>query len=122
MKFVRKVYSILAVQLSITAGFIYSVHNSQKFLQFVVGNHGLAILACLGAITTMCMIVCCFGRSVPTNYILLLIFTLCESYGIAGVTAAYDKNTVIMAGFATATVTIALTIYAFTTTTDIAVF
>ena len=68
------------------------------------------------------MIVCCFGRTHPTNYILLLIFTVCETYLLGAITADYDSKTVMMAGAATAAATIALTIYAMRTKTDIQVF
>ena len=57
------------------------------------------------------MILFCYGRSYPVNYILLFIFTLSESYMIAGFTSLYDKNTVFLAAFGTALVTVALTFY-----------
>ena len=63
----------------------------------------------------MCMITCCFSRSVPWNYLLLFIFTVCESYMVAGATAQYEPDIVIGAGLTTALVTIALTVYAWTT-------
>ena len=68
------------------------------------------------------MIICCFGRSVPANYILLALFTLFESYAVAGITARYDPNTVIAAGIATALVTTSLTIYAWVTKVKMEVF
>jgi FtsH-binding integral membrane protein len=70
----------------------------------------------------MCAIICCYGRTVPANYILLFVFTAAESYCVAGLTSFYDPNTVFMAGLTTALVTIALTIYAMFTKTDISVF
>lgn len=68
------------------------------------------------------VLICCYGRSVPINYILLFIFTFCESWAVAGLTAYYDKNTVMLAGGATALTTVALTIYAWRTKTSIEVF
>ena len=70
----------------------------------------------------MFAIVCCFGRSHPTNYILLAIFTVCETYLVGATTAEYDQKTVMMAGAATAAATIALTVYAMRTKKDIEVF
>ena len=58
------------------------------------------------------MIICCFGRSYPVNYFLLFVFTLCESYMIAGITSKYDSKIVLMAGLGTALVTVSLTAYA----------
>ena len=70
----------------------------------------------------MCAILCCFARVHPTNMILLVAFTVCEAYMVAGITAAYDKNVVIQAGLATSLATGALTIYAMKTKTEIQVF
>ena len=85
-------------------------------------HHGLALAACFGAITSMCAIMCCFGRTVPHNYFLLCIFTACEGYMVAGLTARYPREIVVLAGLSTALVTVALTIYALVTKTDISVF
>ena len=68
------------------------------------------------------MIVCCFGRQAPLNMILLFLFTLCESWMVAGFTSVYPTKIVCIAGAATALTTIALTIYALRTTTRIEVF
>jgi len=68
------------------------------------------------------MIVCCFGRQSPINMILLFLFTLCESWMVAGITSVYPPDIVMVAGAATALTTIALTIYALRTTTSIEVF
>lgn len=87
-----------------------------------MNSPGLAITCCFGSVTFMCMIICCFGRKAPLNFILLMLFTACEAYMIAGLTAQYDKNTVLMAGSTTALVTVSLSIYAMTTKTDISVF
>ena len=70
----------------------------------------------------MFMIICCFGRSYPANYVLLFVFTLSESYMIAGITSTYDKNIVLMAGLGTALVTVSLTAYAMFTKVNIEVF
>lgn len=120
--FVRKVYSILAVQLSITTLFIVAVQTNKSFRGFMLGSPGVAIGMAVLSIVTCCAIICCFGRTVPINYILLLVFTIAESYGVAGITAGYDPKTVMLAGAATALTTIALTIYALRTTTRIEVF
>lgn len=72
---------------------------------------------------TACAIFCSrsLARSVPTNYILLSIFTFCISYLVAFVTTAYDPATVIMAAVMTAGIVVSLTIYAMTTKTDFTV-
>ena len=121
MRFVRKVYSILAAQLSITFVMILLVQVNDSFKFFIYSQSGLPLLitCCVLSIVTMFMIVCCFGKSFPVNYFLLLIFTLSESYMIAGITCQYDKNTVMLAGLGTALVTISLTLYAMFTKVEI---
>ena len=122
MAFIRKVYAILAIQLVITASAIFAVQYSESARDYATNSPGLAITCCIVSIATMCMIICCFGRKAPLNYILLLLFTGCEAYMVAGLTAQYDRHTVLMAGTTTALVTVSLTIYAMTTKTDISVF
>ena len=112
MRFIRKVYTILATQLTLTTGCIVAVQTNDSFRMWSISNPMLSIVCCVVAIITMCMIVCCLGRTVPHNYILLFIFTAAESYMVAGLTARYDPNTVIAAGATTALVAVALTIYA----------
>jgi len=58
------------------------------------------------------------SRRVPLNYILMTVWTVCESILVATCCSLYDPEIVIMAGILTAAVTISLTIYAFTTKTD----
>ena len=60
-------------------------------------------------------------RSVPLNYILLVIFTLTEAYIVSYTTTLYDPTTVFIAATLTAAVVVALTIYACTTKTDFTV-
>jgi len=115
MQFVRKVYSILAIQLSLTAGYIALVQYSDGLKVFMVNSYGLTITACIGSIVLLFMIICCFGRKHPTNLILLGLFTVCETYMVAGITIAYSPEVVCMAGLVTALVTISLTIYAWRT-------
>lgn len=124
MMFVRKVYSILAVQLMITAAFIILVQTSSSMNLYVrtPAGQGVAIACAVGSIAFLCTIICCFGRVAPLNMILLLGYTLCMSYMVGGLTARYDPKIVMMAGLAAALVTIALTIYAIRTKTNIEVF
>ena len=98
------------------------VQLNPDFKKFCMQAYWLMILASIGSITTMCMIICCFGRQVPLNFILLTIFTLCEGFMVATITAAYDEKTVMLAGLATALTTISLTIYAMFTKVNIEVF
>ena len=61
----------------------------------------------------MCALICCnLTTRVPVNYALLLVFTLCEGWTIAMITARYDKKIVTVAGAGCALISIALSIYA----------
>ena len=122
MKFIRKVYAILACQLTLTFGFIVLVQTSYQARMFTINNRALAIACAIGAVISSIGIICCCGRTVPTNYIMLFIFTICETYMVGGLTAVYERDTVILAGLATALVTIALTIYAMRTKVKMEVF
>ena len=98
------------------------VQASPAVAEFTQTHGGLSLFCLIGTIASMCMIACCFGRTVPLNYILLLVFTACESYMVATITTAYDPKIVLAAGCATALVTIALTIYAWRTDVPIEFF
>ena len=123
MGFIRKVYGILSAQLVLTFGFILlgtiPAVNSALF-----SNPGTTMtffcIALVLSFVTLIPLACVrsIGRSVPINYILLFAFTLCESYMLMLCCAKYNAEVVIAAAALTAGVTVALTIYAFTTKTD----
>lgn len=124
MNFVRKVYSILAIQLSVTSAFIFAVQYVDSLRHFFSTPSGVALYVTCAvlSIVLMCSIVCCFGRTAPLNMVLLGAFTLCETFMLGGITSQYQKEVVAMAGLATALVTISLTVYAWRTTVKIEVF
>lgn len=122
MGFIRKVYGILAAQLVLTFGLVcFSLLDS--FYKFLGTGTALTLFyVSIGlSFATIIPLACCksVARSVPVNYILLFTFTLCESYMLM-VCCALVKDTqiVLCAAALTAAVTVALTIYAFTTKTD----
>ena len=73
------------------------------FVSFVVSMICLYSLVCYRKL----------ARRVPTNYILLGIFTLAESYLVSCTTMAYEPKMVATAAILTAAVTLSLTAYAF---------
>lgn len=128
--FIRKVYGILSVQLAITFGisclgmlpsvkliFMYQIYD-RIYLTSV--GLGLLITCCVLFFFTLIPLACCrkVGRSVPINYILLLLFTLSQSYLVMLCCCCYPPHIVLTAMGLTAAVTIALTIYALTTKED----
>ncbi len=64
-----------------------------------------------------------YARTVPTNYILLIIFTLCEAYMVSRACAYVNNpNVVLMAATMTCGIVFALTLFACVTDTDFTVF
>ena len=117
--FIRKVYGILAIQLLLTSAFV-SLTFDYSFRQFFSYNIGIFYACMILGLITVFSLICCPGlaRIVPFNYILLIIFTVCESYMVATIAAFNPPEIVITAALMTASVVIALTLYAFTTKTD----
>jgi hypothetical protein len=117
--FIRKVYGILAAQLLLTTVFVTLTFDDSiaKFFQNSIG----IFWTCLGVSLMMGItLICCksVARKVPTNYILLTVWTFCESWMVATCASFYDPTTVFIAAALTTAVTCALTVYACTTKTD----
>jgi FtsH-binding integral membrane protein len=128
--FVRKVYGILSIQLLVTALFVAaaSVESSPlfRFFHYNGANYPsplanmLVMIAGVISFIVCIMITCCTGmaRSVPTNYYLLSIFTICEAYLVGYITSFYTGYSVLYVALLTLSLTLTLTIYACTTKTD----
>ena len=118
--FIRKVYAILSVQLMITAGCItftkLTPEVNEGIKSFRVLFWVLLIVACV--IEVMLLYCRSVARKVPMNYILLLVFTLCEAFLFSFICAFYPAVTCLYAAGSTAALTLALTLYACTTKTD----
>lgn len=118
--FVRKVYSILTCQLGLTVLMCMFSMMSPGYLAFQKANMWLFYVTLVLSII-ICFVCVCFSslmRQVPTNYCLLLAFTLCEGYLVSLVCGLSKPKLVMMAAFMTLAITVALTLYAFTTKTD----
>ncbi|XP_026327890.1 protein lifeguard 1-like [Hyposmocoma kahamanoa] len=121
--FIRKVYSILMVQLLVTAGiisaFIY-VHDVQVF----VAKYPWIFWVAVGTQTfTVVALSCCTSlrRQVPCNFIFLFIFTIAASVMLGIITSKYNTHTLYMAVGITAAICLALTLFAFQTKWDFTV-
>jgi FtsH-binding integral membrane protein len=118
--FIRKVYGILSIQLIITTFLCVVSMSSPTFSKFQVKNWWLSIVCAVVSIAIM-LAICCFrevGRNVPTNYILLFLFTGCEAYIVSYLCGITNPRLVFMAAAMTCGITMALTLYACTTKTD----
>ena len=119
--FIRKVYGIITFQVLITTISIYFAVTSKSIQQFMVLNPGLIYIFLFGSIFTEIPIVCCHSvaNRVPLNYILLLIFTICESYLMAYISIFYETSSVLICAGITLGIVIGLTLYAIFTKTDV---
>lgn len=118
--FIRKVYSILMAQLSVTLAFIAWFLYHEPTRRFVYNNSWLFFVALVVVFVAMITLACCgeVRRKAPTNYILLGVFTLAESFLLGVTSASYQAVEVLMAVGITAAVCLALTLFAFQTKYD----
>lgn len=115
--FIRKVYSLLTIQLFGTFLMGFIMYNNETLKNFCLNNMWLFFVSIVGSIGFM---IGAFvqSRSYPYNLIHLSLFTLCESYAIAVVTSTYDTNIIVEAVLITTFLFIGLTIYSFQTKYD----
>ena len=88
---------------------------------FLLQHFWLALLASVISLVISCTLSCVpsVARTVPTNYILLLVFTLLEAYTVAFICATVkDSMIVLTAAVMTAALVVGLTLYAVFTKTD----
>ncbi|XP_050075075.1 protein lifeguard 1-like isoform X2 [Anopheles maculipalpis] len=121
--FIRKVYSILTVQLLITLGFItlFLYHRPTKLW---VQNHPEMFWIALGVmIVTLISMACCgdVRRKAPMNFIFLTLFTLAQAFLLGVTTANFSSQEVMLAVGITAAVCLGLTLFAFQTKWDFTV-
>lgn len=119
MGFIRKVYSILAIQLLITV--CLASLAFEESINYFLRTHFFIFYIAFALNIILMLVLMCFksvARKVPTNYILLFAWTICESYMIATAISFYDPMIVMFAAILTVAVVGSLTLYAFTTKTD----
>ncbi|GAB4841641.1 Protein LIFEGUARD 2 [Ancistrocladus abbreviatus] len=113
--FIRKIYSIISLQLLATiavGAVVVSVHPIAHF--FVSTGAGLALYIVLIFVPfiTLCPLYY-YHQKHPVNYMLLGIFTLSLAF-VVGLTCAYTSGKVILESvILTAAVVVALTLYTF---------
>lgn len=121
-KFIQKVYANLTVMCLITGLSCYAFMTNDELKNFSTTNSGRALtwISFIILFTTI-IITACFhkiAKVFPYDYGILTIFTLCQSYILGTMCVQFDSNIVIMAGIATITITLALTLFAFQTKYD----
>ncbi|KRX00014.1 hypothetical protein PPERSA_05516 [Pseudocohnilembus persalinus] len=120
-KFISKVLKIIATQFLLTTLFCLASVFSDSYQDFLADNYFILILAVIVSLIC-CIALYCFrnqARKTPNNYILLFVFTLCESYSLSYICAFTEPGTVLLAAGITFLLVVCLTTYAITTKRDI---
>lgn len=113
--FIRKVYSIISIQLLATIAVAATVVKVEAIsVFFTTTNAGLAlyILLIITPLIVMCPLYY-YHQKHPVNYLLLAIFTVSIAFAV-GLTCAFTSGKVILeAVILTAVVVVSLTLYTF---------
>ncbi|XP_076937651.1 protein LIFEGUARD 2-like [Bidens hawaiensis] len=113
--FIRKIYTIVAIQLLLTVAvgaFVVSYHPVVTFLTTTSGGLAVYILIIITPFITLCPLSCYYQRH-PVNYVLLGIFTISLAFAV-GLTCAFTSGKVILeAVILTAAVVVSLTLFTF---------
>ncbi|XP_056588822.1 protein lifeguard 2-like [Triplophysa dalaica] len=119
--FIRKVYTILMVQLSITVAFVALFVFCEPVKFYIQTNPGWYWASYAVFFVTYLTLSCCRGprRQFPWNLILLIIFTLSLSYMTGMLSSYYNTKSVIICLGITALVCLIITIFSFQTKFDI---
>ena len=59
---------------------------------------GLLMAACISSVFLSCVMICCMNltRLVPVNYILMILFTVCEAYMVASIAAQVNDPHIVI--------------------------
>ncbi|EOA25588.1 hypothetical protein CARUB_v10018936mg [Capsella rubella] len=113
--FIRKVYSIISIQLLVTiavAATVVKINSISVFFTTTSAGFALYILLIFTPLIVMCPLYY-YHQKHPVNYILLGIFTVSLAFAV-GLTCAFTSGKVILESvILTAVVVISLTLYTF---------
>ncbi|KAG0142251.1 hypothetical protein CROQUDRAFT_662821 [Cronartium quercuum f. sp. fusiforme G11] len=116
MAFIRKVYSILFLQIAATA-IVGSLMRLDTPRAFLLAHTWTIFIPLVGALVSM-LFLYAKRHSSPANLILLSLFTLLEAVGV-GAAVAFIQTVVVLEAFClTGLVFVGLTIYTFQTKRD----
>uniref|UniRef100_U3FYW5 Transmembrane BAX inhibitor motif-containing protein n=1 Tax=Micrurus fulvius TaxID=8637 RepID=U3FYW5_MICFL len=118
--FIRKVYSIISLQLLVTVGIIAIFSFVEPVSHFVQRNIAVYYASYAVFVVTYLVLVCCEGprRRFPWNLILLSVFTLAMGFMTGTIASMYSTKAVLIAMLITAIVSIIVTIFCFQTKVD----
>eukprot|EP00579_Thalassiosira_antarctica_P000159 CAMPEP_0201866240 /NCGR_PEP_ID=MMETSP0902-20130614/887_1 /ASSEMBLY_ACC=CAM_ASM_000551 /TAXON_ID=420261 /ORGANISM="Thalassiosira antarctica, Strain CCMP982" /LENGTH=287 /DNA_ID=CAMNT_0048391163 /DNA_START=37 /DNA_END=900 /DNA_ORIENTATION=- len=119
--FIRKVYSILAVQLLAT-GFVSTFMILHAPTQTYVLTHGWPVVVSMVASIVLIVALMCKKDKHPQNMYLLSAFTVVEAFLVGTVTTAYcaagERGIVLEAVFLTGAIFVGLTVFTFQSKID----
>lgn len=115
--FLKKVYSLLFVQLLITTIIGFTFMSVEPVKLFVQQNSWMLFLGFFLSITIL-LFLHVLRKETPINFILLAIFTVVQAYTVGVVVSFYDQYVVLQAFFLTVAVLAGLTAYTFQTKRD----
>ncbi|CAG8489817.1 17922_t:CDS:2 [Cetraspora pellucida] len=110
LAFVRKVYSILLAQISLTT-IVSAIFMSNDNIKKWVQESGGILIVSMIATFVLLLLLMWKRRSYPTNYALLAAFTLAESYSIGTLVTLFDKTLVLYAFIITSFLFIGLSLF-----------
>jgi len=118
--FIRKVYSILMIQLLVTFGFVGVFTFNKDVGLWSRRNIGFFYGAMVITIVCMLAMACCESvrKKFPGNFICLAVFTICEGFMLGTLSGVYNTKAVILAVGITAVICLALTAFSFQTKWD----
>ncbi|KAL8852706.1 MAG: hypothetical protein Q9221_002466 [Calogaya cf. arnoldii] len=111
MQFIRKVYSILTVQIFATMALSSVSFWSSGYKNWIQSNQWMMWVSLFGAIGFM-LLTFWKRKSYPTNLLFLGGFTALEAYSISVIVSFYNSKIVLEALIITAAIFVALTVFA----------
>ncbi|XP_058229083.1 fas apoptotic inhibitory molecule 2b [Hemibagrus wyckioides] len=122
--FVRKVYSILMLQLFLTLA-VVSLFTFYDPVRFYIQTHpGLYSSFSLLFLVTYLMLACSgdLRRTFPWNLLLLFVFTFSMSFMLGFISSYYNTRSVMVCVGITAVVCVCVTVFSFQTKIDVTSF
>ncbi|KAM0669015.1 hypothetical protein ACQRIT_003730 [Beauveria bassiana] len=116
-QFVRKVYTILTVQLLMTAGVSSLTFFSSSYKSWIQAHPGVVWISLIGSMIFLGLTYW-KRKSYPTNLLFLTLFTLAEAYTISVIVSFYRTGIVLNAVVLTGGIFVALTLFACQTKYD----
>ncbi|KAL8745163.1 MAG: hypothetical protein Q9190_002666 [Brigantiaea leucoxantha] len=117
MQFIRKVYSILTVQILATMALSSVSYWSASYKDWIQSNAWMMWVSLFGAIGFM-LLTYWKRKSYPTNLFFLSGFTALEAYSISVIVSFYQTKIVLEALIITSAIFVALTVFACQTKYD----